>query len=198
MTPAPVRHRILEISLVALVFCAAGCGPATNPLGPEERQYQTKNPLLGLKIVYPAEWRLAEERGGREPYAELRVVGPRNQEDTYSASMVVRATAGDESLAARARTYQDLLPDDAVVESRAARRLQQVSAQEFVVSWVVPPLFRSGLKAQPIPVKTRTVLFRRGASLYELIYSADAREYDRYAGAFDRLLASLRFERSIR
>jgi hypothetical protein len=43
-------------------------------------------------------------------------------------------------------------------------------------------------------VKTRTVLLRRGPYLYEIAYSADAREYAAHAQAFDRILASLRFQ----
>ena len=45
-----------------------------------------------------------------------------------------------------------------------------------------------------MPVKTRTAFFRHGSYLYECAYSADAREYAAHAQAFERVLASLRFQ----
>ena len=203
MTGALPRLRpILNAWLAAVLAGAAGCGPPAAVPGPAERLYQGMQPPLALRFVYPSAWRLTEEQGTLEPYAELRLLGPRNEEDTYTASITVRAIrpADDPALPleVRVREYRDHLPDGAVVERHAARKLEQAPAEDLAVSWTVPPLFRSGLKPLPIPVKTRAVLFRRGPYLYELIYSADARDYAAHEPVFERLLASLRFPSAIR
>lgn len=186
---------------LALVCAASlGCGGGQGvPPRPGERVYRGATPPLALSLVYPSDWRLTEEAGRRERYAQLRLLGPRNAEDTYTAYIAVRGVAPDaesgagESLDARVRRYADELLDGTTIESVQPASLQQAEARELVASFTVPPLFRSGLKPLPIPVKTRAVFVHRGPYRYELIYSADAREYAAHAPAFDRVLASLRF-----
>jgi hypothetical protein len=185
-----------------MLVCAAslGCGGGQGvPPRPGERAYRGATPPLALSLAYPSDWRLTEEAGRREPYAQLRLLGPRNAEDTYTAYIAVRGVAPEaergagESLDERVRRYADELLDGATIESVQPASLQQAEARELVTLFTVPPLFRSGLKPLPIPVKTRAVFVHRGPYRYELIYSADAREYAAHAPAFDRVLASLRF-----
>jgi hypothetical protein len=65
---------------------------------------------------------------------------------------------------------------------------------DVAITYVIPPLHTHGLKPIEIPVKTRTVIFQREAYVYQLTFSADAREYDQHAQAFEQLLQSFRFQ----
>ena len=176
-----------------------GCGNALSRPGPGERLYRGTAPLLAFSLIYPAQWRLTEERGRQEPYTQVRLLGPRNAEDTYTAYITVRGVLPDpeggpeESLDERVRRYTDTLLEGTAIESVQPTAFEQGQARELVVSVTIPPLFRSGLKPLPIPVKTRTVFLRRGRAYYEIAYSADAREYAAHLQVFERLLASLRF-----
>ena len=177
---------------------ALGCDGGTRP-HPGERVYRGSAPPLDLSLAYPSQWRLTEEAGSRERYVQMRLLGPRNAEDTYTANITVRGVVpgGEgtvvEDLDERVRRYADELLDGTTVESIQPTSLQHAEARDLLVSFTVPPLFHPGFKSLPIPVKTRTVFLRRGAYLYEVIYSADAREYAAHAPAFERVLASLRF-----
>ena len=194
-----VRGRALTMSALAVCVGALGCGGSITAPGPGERLYRGAAPPLALSLIYPARWRLMEEQGRREPYAQARFLGPRNAEDTYTAYIAVRGILPDseggptESLDERVRRYTEELLEGAAIESVQPTALQQGEARDLVVSFTVPPLFRSGLKPIPIPVKTRIVFLQRGRSCYEIAYSADAREYAAHAPAFERVLASLRF-----
>ena len=176
-----------------------GCGNALSRPGPGERLYRGTAPLLAVRLIYPAQWRLTEERGRQEPYTQVRLLGPRNAEDTYTAYITVRGVLPDpgggpgESLDERVRRYIDTLLEGTAIESVQPTAFEPGEARELVISVTIPPLFRSGLKPLPIPVKTRTVFLRRGRAYYEIAYSADAREYAAHLQVFERLLASLRF-----
>lgn len=202
MSGASARLRyLLPVGLAAVLAGAEGCGPPAAVPGPAERLYQGTRPPLALRFVYPSAWRLSDEQRALEPFTGLRLLGPRNQEDTYTASITIRAVrpADDPALPleVRVREYLDHLPDGAVVERRTARKLEQAPAEDLVVSLSVL-FFRSGLKPLPIPVKTRAVFFRRGPYLYWVMYSADARDYAAHEPVFERLLASLRVPSAIR
>ena len=174
----------------------SGCGRGG---GAETADYRGQEPPLALSLDYPPSWRLTEEHGRTEPYAALRVLGPRNAEDTYTAQMVVRGSVlprdehGTESLDERVRRYTAQLLDESTVESEARRRQWGAEVRDVTVVYTVPPLHRSGLKPLPISVRARTVFLQRDGYAYDITYSADAREYASHQEAFDELLASLRF-----
>jgi hypothetical protein len=91
------------------------------------------------------------------------------------------------------RRYTAQLLDGTAVESDVRRRRWGTDVLDLTVAYTVPPLHRSGLAPVPIPVRTRTLFLRRGTFAYEVVYSADAREYATHQDAFERVLASLRF-----
>ncbi len=180
--------------LTGIVGCNRGNG------GREGTVFRGEEPPLSVSLAYPPSWRLVEERGRAEPYAALRLLGPRNAEDTYTAYISVRgsplppeARAADEDPGDPARRYLSQLIDGTAVESDARRRQWGTDVRDLTVAYTVPPLHRSGLKPVPIPVRTRTLFLRRGGYAYQVAYSADAREYAAHLGEFDALLASLRF-----
>lgn len=161
--------------------------------------YRGADSALGVSLEYPPSWRLVEEQGRVEPYAAVRLLGPRNAEDTYTASMTVRgwlmpreadqAEDADEQV----RRYTSQLIDGALVESDVRRRQWGTEVRDLIVAYTVPPLHRSGLQPVPIPVRTRSLFLRRREYAYHVAYSADAREYAAHEDAFDAVLASLRF-----
>ncbi|MBI3615897.1 MAG: hypothetical protein HY211_05200 [Candidatus Omnitrophica bacterium] len=165
-------------------------------------QYQGRDPGLKLTFHYPAGWRLQEEQGTIDRYRQVRLLGPRNSEDTYTpyfsvAGAPLRADGGRfEDLAERVVTYKAHVPADAKIEKETARLVGGEKAFDITVAYTVPPLHRPGLKAIPIPVKTRTLFLQKGRYLYEIIHSADAREYGLQERAFGQLLKTLRFQES--
>ena len=161
--------------------------------------FHSDEPPLAVSLSYPRSWRLVEERGRAEPYAAVRLLGPRNAEDTYTAYITVRgsllppATRADDADGPAAR-YLARLIDGTAVESDTRRRQWGTEVRDLTVAYTVPPLHRAGLRPLPIPVRTRTLFLRRGDHAYEIAYSADAREYASHLAAFDELLTSLRFQ----
>ena len=72
----------------------------------------------------------------------------------------------------------------------------QASGVSLTVTSTMPALHHQGIKAEAVPLKERIVFFQQGPYVYELTYSADARDYERYRPAFEHLLSSLRLKES--
>ena len=162
--------------------------------------YQGQGLGLSLTFRYPEDWRLQEEEGAIDLYRQVRLLGPRNREDTYTpylsvAAAPVKAEGGRfEDLTERIGLYRANLPVGAKLEQEGERVVGGERGLDLTIRYVIPPLHHKGLKNLPIPVKTRTLFFQRDRTLYEVIYSADAREYDLYAKVFEELLKSLHFQ----
>lgn len=163
-------------------------------------QYQGREGGLLLTFQYPAAWRLQEEQGKIDLYRQVRVMGPRNSEDTYTCYLSVSGAplkkhgGRFESAKERLAIYKGHLFSDGKVDRERERTFAGEKASDITVSYTIPPLHERGLKPIPIPVKTRTLFFEKGAYLYELIYSADSREYDLHVKAFEQLLKTFRFQ----
>ena len=179
-------------ALMAVVCGAVWAAPST-------LTYPGAEADLPVSFEYPSDWRLMEERGVTESYHAVRLLGPRNADDTYTAYFVVRAFpvqppgsryADQRALVSHILTH---LPDGASVDPQATRPLDGASADEWTVEYTIPPLHHVGRKAVKIPVKTRTVVVQRGPLLYEIAYSADERNYEAHLPAFEGLLSSLQF-----
>jgi hypothetical protein len=188
------RRRLAAGLLVAGML---GCG--REPGGSTGAVFHGEDPFA-VRLAYPSSWRLAQERGRLEPYAGVRLLGPRNAEDTYTASITARgrlaphgAESAGKTAEESARLYASQLIDGSVVESDTRRRQWGADVADVTVAYTIPPLHRRGLKPLPVPVRTRTLFIRRGEYAYQIAYSADAREYDAHRDEFDALLRSLRF-----
>ncbi len=161
--------------------------------------FQGIDPRLSVSFQYPQAWRLQEERGTIDPYSEVRLLGPRNPEDTYTAAIVVRASplpndgGKHPSASALERHYREHLLPGAVVEHENAVTVGGVHGKRVIVSYTIPPLHQRGLKPIPIPVKTQAIFLEKGSHVYEMSYSADAREFDQHAKVFGRVLKTFRF-----
>lgn len=162
--------------------------------------YRGQEPGLTLTFQYPAAWRLQEERGKVDKYRQVRVLGPRNADATYTCYVTVRSSPQQshggkyERVEELVRNYKDHQFVGSVVEVDRRKTVAGVSAYDLTVSYTVPPQHKPNLKPIPIPVKTRTVFLEKSPYLYELRYSADAREYGQHSQAFERLLKTLRFQ----
>ena len=164
------------------------------------REYQGDQ--LGVPIVfrYPIAWQLQQEQGTVERYQQVRVLGPRNREDTYRCYLTIRSSPLErdggkfDTRDALVKHYTDHLFTGASIDGDRERQVAGVPARDLTVSYTIPPLYQHGLKAIEIPVKTRTVVLQLHDHLLELVYSADQREYAEYAEAFDELLAAFRVQ----
>ncbi|MBI2174787.1 MAG: hypothetical protein HYU33_06285 [Candidatus Omnitrophica bacterium] len=200
------RRWILGWGTAVLLFVAIKPGQDSyaqeqsmnNPLG-TYATYTAEEPELHVDFRYPSEWKLTKERGRIESYRQIRIQGPRNAEDTYTCYLSVlsapnRDNGGtDEDVASRVSRFTKHLYKDPHVLSENVTPIAGVQATDLVVTFTIPPLHQPGLKALAIPVKTRSCFFQKGPYLYELTLSADAREFDRYAAAFEELLQSWKF-----
>ena len=147
---------------------------------------------------YPGNWVKGVDRGAHEPYWQVVMLGPRNAEDTYSASLTVRLLPS----ASVGGQFKNL---DALVKERKRRQSRnsgftvvlegplQVAgtpAQELLYSIVVP-LSTPARKAAPAVLQSHEVRLSVRGHLYELIYTADQRDFEAYHKVFTHLLESV-------
>jgi len=157
-------------------------------------------PRLMVTFEYPGPWALQEEQGRIEFYREARILGPRNHDDTYTAYFSVRGSplkpfgGQHESVEDLVRHYRSHLSQGTQIVSEQQVTVAGHKASDLTISLTMPAMHHKGIKAMEVPLRTRTVLVEKTPYLYELTYSADAREYDRYAEAFERLIKTFRFQ----
>lgn len=165
-----------------------------------ENMYQGTAPELRVTFSYPDQWPLHEEHGKMESYQAVRIMAPRNADGTYTSHISVRGAplkshgGKFDSAEERVEQYKRNLLPDAQIIAEAQREVGGLKAAELIVSYTLPAIHHKGLKAAPVPVKERKVVIAHGPYLYELNYVADSREYDRYAGTFERLLESFQVQ----
>ena len=187
------------VGLAAAVLLLAGLAVYWNrAMTPHDKHFA--GGMLGLPVQfdYPAVWLLQEERGTVEPYRQVRVRGQRNADDTYTCFMAVRISPVKSQggryhdTLERVRALRELSISGQTTVSDHPLRVAGLPATEVRATLEIPAQHKPELKAIAIPVKTTTIVLQHGTNLYELQYSCDAREYDRYANAFRRLVRSFR------
>lgn len=165
-----------------------------------ENMYQGTAPELRVTFSYPDQWPLHEEHGKVESYQAVRIMAPRNADDTYTSHISVygaplKSHGGKfDSAEERMDQYKRHLLPGAQVIAEGARQVGGLQATDLFVSYTIPAIHHKGIKAAPVPVKERKVVVAHPPYLYELSYTADALEYDRYADQFERLLESFQVE----
>lgn len=163
-------------------------------------EYTGSDPAFMIAFHYPKGWKLQEERGTIDVYRQVRVLGPRNEEDTYTPYVSVRGSplksfgGKHHNVQELINSYKQHLFHDATIESERQRTVAGIRTTDLTASFIIPPQHKPKLKAIPIPVKTRLLFLEKDPYLYELIYSADAREYERHSEAFERLIKTFRFQ----
>ena len=162
--------------------------------------YTGDKPGLLVTFEYPQGWDVHEEQGKAQFYREVRILGPRNQEETYTAYLSVRGSplkpfgGRHEALDELVANYKNHLLQGAQIVSEQPRTIGGTNGVDLTVSYIMPAIHHKGLKAQAVPVTSRTVFLENGPYLCELTFSADAREYEQHAPAFEHLLGSFRFQ----
>ncbi len=160
------------------------------------RTYVGTEPGWRVRFQYPEGWVLREERGQVERYRQVRIMGPRNHEDSYTCYLSVLAAplqdAGGRfpNTEAFVQNYTSHLAQGATVVSSQPISVDRTKATELIATYTMPPWHHQGVKAIAVPVKVRTVVLEQPPYLYQLTYSADAREYDAHAAAFEQLLTT--------
>ena len=162
--------------------------------------YSGTESALQVTLEYPEPWALYEDKGKVEFYREVRIVGPRNGEDTYTPYISVRGSpmkvfgGRHENLDELVRQYRSHLIPGTEIVSEAQRSVAGLKADELTLTYTMPAIHHKGIRPIPVPLKERRIFIEKHPYLYELTYSADAREYDRYAEAFERVVKTLRFQ----
>lgn len=135
-----------------------------------------------------------------EPYQAVRIMAPRNADDTYTSHISVQGSP----LKPQGGTFNNteewvghykrhLLPDAEII-AEAQREVGGLKATDLVVSYTIPAIHHKGIKAAAVHIKERKIVMASPPHLYEVSYIADHREYDRYAGIFERLLESFQVQ----
>ena len=152
---------------------------------------------LLANFEYPEGWLLHEEQGQAERYKQVRITGPRNREDSYSCYFAVQEfplkTYGGvyQNAEEILRRYTEHLPEGAhTIVNRAP--LSGLPAIDVLASYTSRPWHHQGMKAVEVPIAMRVIIVQKGPYLYQLNYSADARESEQYAEAFDHLAHTFR------
>lgn len=198
----------VAVVLVAM-WLAARFSPHRLAAAPQEAQpmeaeglkeYVGSPPLLAVAFRYPADWIAQEEGGRRQPFQQVRMLGPRNAEETYrcyvAVSAVPSAAAGGRHATAEAMAdnYTRHLPGEGTVLASRETSLAGARGRDVTVSYTQSEWRFHGVhKSGRVPIKARTLIVEKESVLYQLTFSADAREYEQHATAFEQLLRSFRF-----
>jgi hypothetical protein len=153
---------------------------------------------LRVSFEYPTDWEFQEGHGAMEPYAQVRLIGPRNGEGTYSCYIVVRhfqrrAQGRFASAQDAARYHIKHLPPDAKMLSQRDEIIGGHAARSIIATYTIPALHKAALRSRDIPVRQQTMFLEQGPSIYEITFSADSREYLKHLSAFSRLLQTFAF-----
>ena len=191
---------IVGFALLGLsAWCLWRCEAAPTA-GQGETMYHGTTPELQVTFSYPEQWPLHEEQGTMESYRAVRIMAPRNAEGTYTSHFSVRGalltsqSGAAASVQERIAHYKQHLVADARVLAEATREVGGLQAMELVVAYTQPAIHRKGIKAVAVPLKEHKIVMASPSHVYEISYTADQREYDRYATVFDRLVDSFRLE----
>ena len=152
--------------------------------------------LLACTFEYPENWAIGTEKGRKQPYQQVIILGPRNTSNNFSASLTMRRMP----MKASGGIYSQLADLTEVRQKQYAKNPQyrqlnlgerMVSGQKAVsmtIEYTVPIPPYGKLQAEQVTLRTQFVQFALAGALYELSFSADARDYSVYEPVFERLL----------
>lgn len=154
---------------------------------------------LPLRFEYPSDWRIEQEAGRIDRYAQVLVEGPRNSAGTLNPMLIVR-TAPRASAGGKYRDAQHLMNDflshvympPKILLSRPYE-LSGASGYETEYTHTVPPLRKPGLKGRAIDMRTRHLFLEKDDLLIEVVLFADRAGFTACEPALERLLSSFDF-----
>ncbi len=150
-----------------------------------------------VRFAYPKDWRIKIDQGKIDSYTQVIVLGPRNTQDTYTTSFIIRETPTGPKYKSADELYQNSMKyiySGAAISEEKSIILDSNSARSLVASYIIPPSRSHGLKPIPVNLKSHAVYADHNNKLYEIIFNADAELFDKYAPDFEHLLKTLRFE----
>lgn len=187
--------------VIVLALAVLACAMARDGRADDGRSvtYRSTAPELPLTFDLPEGWRVSEEAGKIDRYREIIVMGPRNAEDTFSASISVRSEP-KKAKGGRFSTLEELVSShekhlfgNPKVLAKQATKVSGAKAVDFLATYTIPAMRLKGLKPKPIPVKARTVFLEKGGRFYRLSYKADEREFSSHEVRFRRLVETFQF-----
>ncbi len=175
-------------------------GEASIPreVGQQRTAFTSVNARLDFKFLYPGAWLAGEFE--REGHSTIFIIGPRDQDDTFSLTMTVHVFPAWErkgKFATVAEVVEDYLIKSRQLASfreisRAQGTLVGVDAVEIEISYSIP-LTANNVDAKDIPIIERRIVFKKGAQFYELAYAAVAEDYYAYLESFSDAVSTFKF-----
>ena len=136
--------------------------------------FETKPPCPPVKFEYPEFWKIVPSSG--KVYKDVKLIGPRNADDAFSAALVVRFTQlvipgmGLERVVEDSVARKSKLPGF-MITSRSSLELTQHEAESIEFSYsILKSLEKLGHGQMKICEKR--ILFFDGNTQCEIIYSA--------------------------
>lgn len=174
-----------------------GCGR-----GIKYAEYISKDPELNITMDYIQGWLHREHRGVNDNYASILFLENR-KEKNFKAKI---------SVTAKNISKIGVIPlsVDAVLDDTIRRRLKfknakllskskisflKTEAGEILVSYKTLDKLYS-IDNKLISVKERIIIFKRGNVFYLLRYENAENEFDKFSGAFSRVIKTIKFKDS--
>jgi hypothetical protein len=156
-------------------------------------RFTSANPKLDFSFLYPSDWPVREVQG--KEYDEVFIRGPRNEENTYSLSLVVRVSTTNSNLDTLIADYLERSKRLSKFRetSRATGTLAGAEAVEIEIGYIIPLPINS-VNAKETPIIERTIFLRRGNRLYEIAYKGVEKDYHRYLEAFRNAARTFEFQ----
>jgi len=168
--------------------------------GQQRTAFTSTNPRLDFKFLYPGAWQVREfERDG---HSAVFVIGPRDQDDTFSLTMTVHvfpAWEREGKFASVAEVVEDYLRKSRQLAnfceiSLARGDLVGVDAVEIEISYSIPLPINS-VDAKDTSIMERKIVLKKGAQFYELAYATVAEDYYAYLESFRDAVSTFKFRR---
>jgi hypothetical protein len=177
-------------------------GEASIPrkVGQQRIAFTSTNRRLDFEFLYPAAWQVTEF--DRDGHNAVFIIGPRNQDDTFSLTMTVHVFPAWErkgKFTTVAEVVEDYLRKSRQLSdfreiSRAQGTLVGVDAVEIEINYTMPlPL--NNVDAKDTSIMERRIIFKKGSQFYELTYTAVAEDYYAYLESFRDAVSTFKFRR---
>src|SRR3989344_7712910 len=120
----------------------------------DHQVYHGSQPYLDISFQYPRDWRVMEDKGKIDAYTQAMVLGPRNLDDTYTASFIVRGSplkskqGRFENVEQLKQNYLTHLYKDPRLLDQSAAKVQNRTAEDVMVVYTIPPAHHIGLKSK--------------------------------------------------
>ena len=203
-----MKNKIFFLILIALIFTAVflwpkkHTNPSSSPTGKKNYEnYRADLSLLKVSFDHPADWKPTDDEGKIDRYSQIIVLGPKTQEDSYRPSFVVRGVPvkGSEggwfdSLEKFKMNHLIHVYKDRQIVAENKTPVAQIESEDIVYTHTIPASHIHNFQHPEFHVKSRVLFFRDSHQFYQIIYSADVKQFDLYQEDFDHLLESFTFE----